>query len=212
MSILPIYSCFFTSWRPPVSSVLLSVLITALEIFGKVVLRAFFWWECLLPGELPEGEWRVVVIFEHVDHAQTLGSRAFGLACSCCIKLLLALRFCQSVYIKAKSHIMITSAHYYPPKSHCTIDFQYKTWVMSLMSNYAFAANDFMVIMSLGDSRCTERLSITPKQCTEEKDEDLWGRHTADRLMIDVHSLLLLLEYKSLQASQSSELRKENGS
>lgn len=47
---------------------------------------------------------------------------------------------------------------------------------------------------------------------TEEKDEDLWGRHTADRLMIDVHSLLLLLEYKSLQASQSSELRKENGS
>lgn len=146
------------------------------------------------------------------DHAQPLGIRAFGLMCSSCIKLLLALRHCQSVYIKAKLHIVIMSAHYYPPKSHCTIDFQYKIRVMSLVSDYAFAANDFVVIMSLGDSGCEERPSITPKQCTEEKDEDLWERHTAYRLMIDMHSLLLLLEYKLIQTSQSSEVRKQNGS
>lgn len=99
------------------------------------------------------------------------------------------------------------SAHYYPLQSHCTIDFQYKIWVMSLVSDYAFAANDFMVIMSLGDSRCEERPSITPKQRTEEKDEGLWETHTADRLMIDMHFCCYCLNtnWFKLPSLQSSE-------
>lgn len=59
------------------------------------------------------------------------------------------------------------SAHEYPVKVIALLTFSVKCESeISQVTLSAFAANDFLVIISLGDGRCAERLSLFPKQST----------------------------------------------
>lgn len=45
---------------------------------------------------------------------QHLGSEVFGFVCCSCIKLLLALRYCQNIYIRVKFLMILMSVPEYP--------------------------------------------------------------------------------------------------